>query len=208
MRLRWRIPERLRSGRGIVRDPDSGPARISGPSRRLGCRTAARALPSSASGWPGRPARDCFSCGRRRGRAVRQGTTTGLTARNPPDRGVPVRSWDAVADPERRRSPGLPGHGGERAGPFDQIVLALPAPLERALAVAPVVMDPCWAAMRPRRVKAEPLAQAASWPGSDTVRRVRISFSMLRRCARSEASHKEIAIPPWPARAVRPIRCT
>ncbi len=65
--------------------------------------------------------------------------------------------------------PGTVGPGGECAGPFDRIVLALPAPqaaplltaLEHAFAdaVDAVVMEPCWAIM---------LAYAERQAGADT----------------------------------------
>ena len=65
--------------------------------------------------------------------------------------------------------PGTIGPGGERAGPFDRIVLALPAPQaapllaalghELAAIVGGVVMDPCWAVM---------LAYAERQYGADT----------------------------------------
>ena len=65
--------------------------------------------------------------------------------------------------------PGTVGPGGEHAGPFDRIVLALPAPQAAPLlaamghalaaAVGAVVMEPCWALM---------LAYAVRQHGADT----------------------------------------
>ena len=49
---------------------------------------------------------------------------------------------------------------------------------------------------------------AARKSGSSTCNRVRISFSIPRRCGRSLLSQKLMAIPVCPARAVRPMRWT
>jgi len=54
-----------------------------------------------------------------------------------------------------------------------------------------------------------PTHQGAAYAAaSSTCSRVRISFSIPRRCARSLLSHRLIAMPACPARAVRPMRWT
>ncbi len=77
--------------------------------------------------------------------------------------------WLVHHQDARAVRPGTVGRGGEAAGPFDRIVLALPAPQAApllaaaghalAVAVAAVVMEPCWAVM---------LAYAERQQGADT----------------------------------------
>ncbi len=76
--------------------------------------------------------------------------------------------WLVHHQDARAVRPGTIGRSGEPAGPFDRVVLALPAPQaapllaasghEFAVPVAAVVMDPCWAVM---------LAYVERQPGAD-----------------------------------------